>query len=415
MRQAIESAARGYAPYEVRYPQYHTADTIPFRVSPEPFPLTRVQQDEIRTLGGDVTAFVASCDALYRQDQTVKAILDTGKPELFLISTPTQYAFVRPDLIITPSGFALCEIETSPFGLGLAEILNRAARREGFETMVEEGTLASAMRSALPTEGTLVYSEKTRQYRGQLTFLADQVFSASPGAWKASSVADAAGQDPCYRGFYLSEYCFDDRVREFLEAGVRTQRAFLPSLTAHMEEKALLGLLWDRRWEGYFHRQLGAAAFSHLRTVVPPTWIVGQEAYFSPGLPAGVSASVDLASLSRAKRTFVLKSSGFSRHGSWSEGVSFLQEQSQAEARHRLEQAVSDPGQLFVVQEFRKAAVHPMVYETPRGLAPMAGRVRLTPYYSTGEGRLIALKATAVEPTTNYIHASSHSVNTAVA
>lgn len=44
----------------------------------------------------------------------------------------------------------------------------------------------------------------------------------------------------------------------------------------------------------------------------------------------------------------------------------------------------------------------------------MQGRVRLTPYFTPENGKLVAIKATACE-NTDYIHAASNSINTAVA
>jgi len=58
-----------------------------------------------------------------------------------------------------------------------------------------------------------------------------------------------------------------------------------------------------------------------------------------------------------------------------------------------------------------------MTYEGENGQdIPMQARIRLTPYYSVApgdEGRLVAIKVTGCEHT-DFIHASSSSINTAV-
>lgn len=59
-----------------------------------------------------------------------------------------------------------------------------------------------------------------------------------------------------------------------------------------------------------------------------------------------------------------------------------------------------------------------MIYEKDdQSLEKMRARIRITPYFSMtagNEGQLIAIKATGCQDT-NYIHASTASINTAVA
>lgn len=420
----LEAIAANYPIYHARRQEFNTGRNVPFRVAPTPFHLTAEQKGEIQTIGADVTSYFKAVDELYRTDETVRAILNTGKPEIFLADRPTHYLFVRPDLIITPSGFSLCEIETSPFGLGLAEMLNRAYQQEGHETLVADGTLPAYVQAHTPTEGTIIYSQKTGSYQGQLTFLADEVFSSEGRAWQTEKVNDVVsngrrnGTSGVYRGVYLGEYVTDASVRLLFEHTMSNGHTVLPSATPHMEEKAVLSFLWDTRYEQHLRKQLGDASFNHLREVIPPTFIVGQERYFAPGMPDGVSTSVDLASLSRSKRTLVLKESGFGVKSSWAEGVGFLHEKSSNTARELLQQAQDAKGSLFVVQQFHKAANLPMQYEAEDGsiITTEKARVRLTPYFSMAEGeesKLLAVKVTGCE-NTDLIHGSSTSINTAV-
>lgn len=420
---SLESVIGQHGIYAARRSEYATDRKIPFRVASTPFQLTMEQRGEINVIGADVTSYFRAVDELYRSDGTVKNILNTGKPEIFIVDRPIQYLFIRPDLIITPKGFSLCEIETSPFGLALAEMLNRAYRQEGFETMVANGTLPAHIQAHTPTEGVIVYSKKTGSYVGQLTFLADEVFSGEGRTWETRRVEDVVrgGQriqgSGIYRGVYLGEYMSDPAVKMLLDQAVKNSGDLLPSPTPHMEEKAILAFLWDRRFEQRLRKQLGDAAFNHLRVVVPPTWIVGQEPFFALGMPDGVSTSVDLASLSRSKRTLVLKESGFSARSSWGEGVKFLHEKSANTARELLQKAQGLTNSLFVVQQFNKAQDIPITYEARDGtiqLAP-AARIRLTPYFSMADddmGRLVGVKVTGCE-NTDLIHGSSSSINTA--
>lgn len=142
MRAHLEAAASGHNIYAARQQKYDTGQQIPFRVSPTPFRLDDHQTAEVTRIGTDIAAYFQAVDSLYRTDDTVRTLLDTGKPEIFLGDTQTDYLFVRPDLIITQPGFSICEVETSPFGLALAEILNRGYRQAGHETLVADQTMS---------------------------------------------------------------------------------------------------------------------------------------------------------------------------------------------------------------------------------------------------------------------------------
>lgn len=418
IHESICETSFGYDIYNARRQEYAVDTTIPFRVSPSPFLLSSDQKKEVHAIGHDITEFLDACDELYHTEDEIRTLLNTGKPEIFLIDSPQQYLFLRPDLVVTPSGFTLCEIETSPFGLALADILNKSYRHDGFETMIGPTDLEENLQMALPTDGTLIYTDHSKSFSGQLSYLADRIFSKNTQHWRAQNITfkDVNEKQNIYRGFYLHEYQSDANVRLLLNSKISQTDTIFPSMTPRMEEKALLALLWDVRYEKILNRRLGDASFHHLRRIIPPTWIVGQEKYFSPGMPGGSGDSVSLASLSKSKRTYVLKDSGFNPNGSWSTGVSFLQEKSQAKAAELLHRVALDHTKLHVVQEFKKAITMPLQYTDTDGVHTMMGRVRLTPYYSNSPnslGKLLALKATGCE-NTDYIHATSTSINTAV-
>jgi len=421
MRKILENFGEGFEWYKIRREEYDTNEKIPFLVSPEPFCLTEGEAGEVEMIGKDVVAFMEVVSELYWQENEVKELLDRSKPDFFKLPRKPNYLFVRPDLIITDQGFSICEIEMSPFGLALAELLNRAYISAGFDSIVDGETLKRFIAGSTPSEGTIVYSQNTSSYAGQLQFLASKVFSGEGRDWRAEHIDAALGKNHpnIYRAFYLYEYMTDLFINNITDVFADSEvDKILPSLTPYMEEKALLALIWDRRWESFFKKRLGIGVFDHLRRVVPPTWIVGQEQFFTPALPDGMESSVDLASLSKAKRNFVLKKSGFGHGSSWAEGVNLLQEKSGTKAREILAAAQKDALSLFVIQEFRPSKERRMVYadKATHQLVEMRARIRLTPYFSmTGEskGRLIAIKATGCE-NTNYIHASTSSINTAV-
>lgn len=418
MREALRQEVGDYQMYQARRAEFSTADTVPFHVSDEPLGLSPEQHDDLQHLSVELSAFMTAADQLYHTDEEAAGLLNRGKPEIFQQNRPARQPFIRPDLIITEDGFAVCEIETSPFGLGLAHALNTAYRAEGHETIVN-GELRHHLDDVLPDRGSLVYSAKTEAYRGQLGYAVERLFAADGRDWQLREATEAAADEGSgteggiYRAFYLHEYETDPAVRELIERGETAGGDWTPSLTPHLEEKALMAFLWDDRWEAYFRRELGDASYEYLQSVVPPTWIVGEEEHFMPGLPGGVADTEDIAGLSRSKRALVLKSSGYDHHGSWAESVELLHQKSGAEAGRLLVGAAARNDGLQIVQEFRRGVKMPMSYTEDGITRTDEVRVRLTPYVDPATGRVIAAKATG-RSGTDFIHAATDSVNAAV-
>lgn len=414
MREAVRAEVGDYQMYEARRAEYATADTVPFHVADTPLELSSSQYDELQRICREVANFVGVVDTLYRADETAAELLNRGKSEIFLKERPSEHLFIRPDLIITDDGFAVCEVETSPFGLGVAQALNSAYQSEGHET-VTNGELSHHLDTRLPLNGTIVYSQKTQAYRGQLAYINERLFSASGRDWQVRPAEEApeGGLDNVYRAFYLHEYDTDPAVREVVETGEDQGSTWLPSLTPHLEEKALMAFLWDDRWEGHLRSELGDTSYDYLRTVIPPTLIVGEEAHFMPGLPGGVGDVAGLAALPRSKRELVLKASGYNAQGSWGESVKFLHQKSQDRAAKLLIEALMRDDGLHILQEFRRGRKIPMSFTEDGRTETVAVRVRLTPYVDPTTGDIIDIKATG-RAGTDFIHGASDSINTAV-
>ena len=412
MKEVLERIADGHQFYHARMPEYASTDPLPFRISPEPFYISDEQAKAIGRIGQEVCGLMQATAELYETNDDVHELLDRGKPAVFQNVQPPQYLFFRPDMIITSDGFAICEIETSVFGLAVAELLNQGYSEAGFETLARPGILGDHIEHATPSNGTIVYTDKTKAFVGQLEFLAEKVFSGRNRQWRASHIGEASGSESQYRAHYLVEYLTDAAVQSLYDSAEPPKT--MPSLSPQFEEKAILAFIWDKRFEDFYSKALGAAGLELLRTAIPPTWIVGEEQYFAPGLPAGMNQSVDLAGLARSKRGFVLKPSGFSSDSSWSEGVTFLQSMSHETAAETLGRVTADAtDRLYVVQEFKEGVKNPMSYDGSDDPSSMQARVRLTPYFSNVVGELLGIKATGCEGT-HLIHASTASVNTAV-
>ena len=406
-KERLEQVVGDYEVYKARREEYEMGSNIPFRVSPEPLHLTDTERSDIYSIGKAVTAYYGFVDELYNTDGDVRSLLDRGKPEI-LLGNESSYLFFRPDLLITKDGFTMCEVETSPFGLGLADMLNKAYSQD-HDTIADPESLSKHLRAGTPEEGIIAYTNKTSSYAGQLSYLAEQVVGRG---WDSQQVdnEDPMPDKPIYRGFYLSEMIDNGVVKNIIETN---HQEILPSLTPHLEEKAILTFVWDERFADKIRHQIGDAAFNCLRDVVPPSFIVGEEEHFIPGLPNGVEQAVDLATISRKKRSLVLKPSGFKHDASWAEGVVLLHTKSQVNAERALSLASEDKDSLYVIQDFRKCVDRPMQYYQNGELVDMAARIRVTPYFDM-DGKVLTAKATGCEKT-DFIHGTSSSINTAVA
>ena len=416
IRERLKIETRGHSTYEVRREEYKTkdSDNINFRISPTPFKLSKEQKQELDNIGKAICSYMDFCIELYNTDDNAHRLLDRGKPESYKDVKEPKYLFLRPDLILTDSGFCVCEIETSPLGLGLAEILNRAYGNEGFNTVIHQNQLRNYVQSKIEDTGTIAYSDKVKSFGGQLGFLAEQVFSNEKKTWDAKQItSENISSRQIYRAFYLDEQFTDKNVANLLSS----QHIYLPTSTPQFEEKALLSFVWDERYEHLLKNRLGNSTFNLLKRVIPKTWVLGEEKHVIGGLPDGKKDSLGLAELGKSNRKFVLKQSGFASSSSWGEGVKFLHKMGGTRALEILKSALEDKEHLYIIQEFNQGRNVPMSFIDNSGLFQnVNAKIRITPYYAyMGEdkGKLIAAKVTGCE-NTEYIHASTTSINTAI-
>lgn len=402
--------------YNVRREEYKTnsTDNINFRVSPTPFKLNKTQKKELDDIGKAICSYMDCCLELYKTNDSVHEILDRGKPKEYRNVKEIKYLFLRPDIILTDSGFRVCEIETSPFGLGLAEVLNRSYGNEGYNTIIHQNELKNYIQSKVEPIGTIAYSKKVKAFRGQLDFMAEEVFSGKQKLWNAKQIREDSNMNKeIYRAFYLNEKYKDKNIAKLLESTPMS----LPSSTPQFEEKALLSFIWDKRCLEFLKAKLGKSDFELLRKVIPKTWILGEEQYVDGGLLNGKETSIDLMGLGKKNRKFVLKQSGFKDSSSWGEGVIFLHKIGGQKASEMLKSALDDREHLYIIQEFNQGKVMQMSFINEEGIFQNVNvKLRLTPYYAymgNDKGKLIAAKITGCE-NTEYIHASTASINTAI-
>ncbi len=418
IKELLNYETKGHRLYNVRRDEYrkNTEDDYNFRVSPTPFRMNKKQKDEILIIGKAICDYMDCCIELYKTDEYIKNILDRGKPDKYLKNIEPNFLFLRPDLILTQEGFSICEIETSPFGLGLAEVLNRTYGHAGFDPLVTENELKNYIQSQIPSVGTIAYSDKVNAFSGQMDFLADEIFSGDGKRWDSKKISRQSNlkNKEIYRAFYLSDEYKDKDVALFLQE----PHIYIPNPTPQFEEKALLAFIWDKRYSEFFKQKLGTAEFELLRKVIPKTWIVGEEQYIDECLPRGVKDSISLSSLGKNSRKYVLKQSGFNTGSSWGEGVEFLHKMGGAKAGEKIKKALEDKNHLYIIQEFKPGKVVHMNYlDDNYEIKNMDAKIRITPYFSyrgKSKGKLIAIKVTGCEKSTEYIHAGTSSINTSV-
>src|SRR5713101_5926688 len=100
-------------------------------LSPDPFHIDKQFERELDQLGHRLLVFQRACNQLYqlsvkgKQPAWIARYLDAGKPaELIEFSRQKQFRdelprVIRPDLILTETGYTIAEIDSVPGGIGL--------------------------------------------------------------------------------------------------------------------------------------------------------------------------------------------------------------------------------------------------------------------------------------------------------
>src|SRR5450759_3660910 len=185
---------------------------LEWRISPTPFPLGENLAKEIEPLGRVLRQFYRATNLLYRksvegkQPEWVARWLDLGKPRE-LIELQRSAAFknetprvIRPDILLTETGFSITELDSVPGGIGLTGWLNQtyanvaqASRLPGTESTTPEAS--KDRRDACATliggaDGMLrgfesifgdakqvhiIVSEEAATYRPEMEWLANQI------------------------------------------------------------------------------------------------------------------------------------------------------------------------------------------------------------------------------------------------
>jgi hypothetical protein len=189
-----------------------------------------------------------------------------------------------------------------------------------------------------------------------------------------------------------------------------------PPLKAFLEEKIWMALLHHPELQGFWERELGAAAFSAMQALVPRTWILDARPVpphaVIPGLLIDghpVREWTSLQGLTKKQREYVVKPSGFSELAYESRGVSVGHDLPEEEWTACLQEALERfPQQPYILQEFHKASrCRVQYYDFHRDeMRPMRGRVLVRPYYYIVDdrARLAGVQAVVCPPDKKILH-----------
>ncbi len=434
-----------------------------WQLSPEAWPLTRDQVDQLEQIGGACLDFHQALETLYLRSVAgrnllrnkplvapwVAEYLDRGKPAALVQHARDQRLrgvfppVLRPDLLLTGDGFALTELDSVPGGIGLTAFLNRLYGADdgsivGRGDLMVEGFYRSLARQ-LPEKRNpliaLVVSEEAATYRPEMRWLAgvlqeqgrrvhclrpEDVFPLG-GALFFDVDGTPEKIDIIYRFFELFDLGRIPGAAYFFEAWADGEVVIAPPMRHFQEEKLALALFHHHRLQDFWAENLSGRSLKLLGKLIPKSWVM-DPAPLPPGAVldgpriAGRALAdwSQLGQASQKERELIIKISGF-HETAWGArsvvlGSDCSREDWQAGIRRALELA---PAHLHVLQEYRKPrrVQHPVFRRAADDpahatVSAEAGRLRLCPYFFNDGGGpgLAGVLATFCPPDKKIIH-----------
>jgi len=378
-----------------------------WRISPTPFALGSELAKELESFGRVLLQFYRAVNLLYRQSVAgkqpawVAELLDQGKPsELVELQRSNGFKnelprVLRPDCLLTETGFAISELDSVPGGIGLTAWLNQTYANNGAQVI---GGKEGVMQGFAGIFGDaprvhIIVSEESASYRPEMEWLTAQLNGAGRSTFnvRRSTFNEFSEGDAVYRFFELFDLANIPGAKQLFALAAGKKVGLTPPPKPIFEEKLLLALLWNRNLRGFWRQELGEGFFQRLLKVVPYTWVVDP----TPLPPHGAIPELNLTdwqqlkALSQRERDLILKVSGYSEEAWGARGVYLGSDLSTADWSVAVDKALAGWGRSpFVLQRYHKPRIIESNYfdfDTNQ-LVPMPGRVRLCPYYFvTGE------------------------------
>ncbi len=379
--------------FQSQLPDQTLFDGKAWRSSPTPLQLSEKHLQLLDQLGPLLAAFVRCCNLLYRHSVEgrrppwIARWMDFGKPqELIEISRSAVFKneiprVLRPDLVLTEEGFALCEIDSIPGGIGLTAWLQESYAKFGFSIFGGDFGMRVGFQSIFP-EGEILISEEASDYRPEFEWLC--------GKERVKKAEQGMGRSPqVYRFFEAFDWNKIQGLKQSLQEGV----SMTPPLKPYLEEKLWLALLGMRPLRDFWRRELGEKGFGILQSVIPESWVMESTPLpphaVLPGL--GIQDWNELKAMSQKERELVIKVSGFSPLAWGSRGVWIGSDLSTEEWGVVVDEALrSFESAPRLLQRFVKGAAFSFPYWDEKGqVIEMKGRARISPYYFVSDDQVV--------------------------
>ena len=435
-------------------------DRIPWRISPEPFPLSPATLERIRRTGDDLVSFYRALNTLYHRSARgtapgfIAEYLDQGKPE-HIVRLARQNRFksdipgvIRPDLILTDDGFIASELDSVPGGMGFVGAMAEAYCGLGMESVggafgIPAG-FAAMLRSVSGRERpavAIVVSDESADYRPELLWLADALertaaldaYVVSPNDVIFSEASLFLRRedgrevkiDAIYRNFELFDLLNVPKHELMLYAARHNRVQMTPPPKAHLEEKLAFALLHHPALRALWQQELGREGrdlYARLLALFPQTWVIDPRPLPPQAAIHGLDAAgtplhdwKQLLDLGKSEREYVVKPSGFSELAWGSRGVRVANDLTREEWTQTIDESLREYEKTpRILQRFRKGRrVRQPWFDRASGeIKHFDGRVRLCPYYFvTSEGVQIGgILATVAPADKRLIHGMTDAV-----
>jgi hypothetical protein len=375
-----------------------------WKISPTPFPLGEKLAQEIESLGRVLLQFYRATNLLYRksvegkQPEWVARWLDLGKPA-DLIALQRSPAFkndlprvIRPDILLTETGFSITELDSVPGGIGLTGWLNQTYSKAGVQVLGGADGMIRGFESIFgdAKQVHIIVSEEAKTYRPEMEWIAGQL--GSRFSVHDSQFNDFTEGDAVYRFFELFDLPNVANAKKILELAAEKKIRLTPPPKPMFEEKMLFALLWNRNLQPFWRQELGEGFLAKLKKIIPYTWLVDPAPLPPHAAIPGLELTdwSQLKALSQKERDLILKVSGFSENAWGARGVFLGSDLSQADWSVAVDAALKNfETSPSVLQRFHKPSqVDASWFDFAKNeVVPMKGRARLCPYYFvSGEG-----------------------------
>ena len=387
-----------------------------WRISPEPFTVDAALHKRLEGLGGILQRFVRAANKLYLDSAAgieptwIAEYLDLGKPEELIEHARNERLakclprVIRPDVLLTESGFVITELDSVPGGIGMTAWLNETYSKLGFDVVGGQTGMLAGFHGIAPSADILV-SKESSDYRPEMEWLVRKIQDEIEPS--TSKVCDAetyeirgplASNDDqnvrriLYRFFELFDLPNIEVAKDIMKAEAAREVVVTAPFKPHLEEKAWFALFWMRPLRNYWLKELGNRNLRLLQQVIPYTWIIDPASIrHNAALPMlDAHCWSDVAEMSQRDRNMVIKISGFHEDAWGSRSVVVGSDVSQKDWADTIEESLADfhnSPRILQVFHKTKSVEQPYYCDTESRIKNMVGRVRLCPYYFVLEGR----------------------------